>query len=526
MIRSIFSLVLLVSLAVLSTPAHATGPYSLSDAAGVDYCSTTTCLEKTPFAYSFVDVPAVNENYPPSIRSCACFSQEGARLVRPEMSVVDGFNKLWIVALYDQDQVCSDAVPPHTSPPDEWDTKIRVRRYNPDGTLDTGWSATAEGKILDLPGADLILGITVDPTGSLYVAVLDVSTVFIAKWDSSGNVVSSFGGAGTGHKQMNASDFPSIPGFPEQMINVENGGLVAVTAGGSTHLYIVGRSTDVNPPFTDSGIFVVRMNANGSYDTNFGEFSGANFWKRGDLGITTAHPVGLPAITHNGSKLVVAFAKDGSSNSAVKVIRTVAANVICTSDSTCLDGTVGTGGAVDFATTTIAGAIWSVSDIEIDPTGGVIGMLLSTKLNNGAGPAEFEIYKMDATTEALTTSFSGDGRVILSTVFGGTGDLDSFGTGGRPLIVPVGGNIYVAGTGPGTFGSVVLTYNGWAVKYNSTGVKDSTFGSGGEIHIPGKTLGGVVYDHTVNGFASKAAFATERFAYVDEFGGAPFCGSP
>lgn len=157
-------------------------------------------------------------------------------------------------------------------------------RYNTNGSLDTSFGVSGK-TITSFTGStfETIQGITEDSSGNLiavgYSSIGGLSKLALAKYDSTGNLVSSFGTSGT--------LLPSFPG------NEASG--MAVTVDASNSIYIVGKVTSGG----NDNLLLMKFSSNGVTDNSFGTLGAVTV----DLG--TSQDLGTGISIDSSGKLLV-----------------------------------------------------------------------------------------------------------------------------------------------------------------------------------------------------------------------------
>ena len=226
------------------------------------------------------------------------------------------------------------------------DNDMFIVKYKPDGTLDTTFNSTGK-VVLDINGWDEGKYIAIDSNNNIYVAgrsnVSVNNNIFIAKYDSSGALVNTFGTSGTlvlddpTGTGKNSDDVRSLSidssgnlyiagssndgsSYNIYLLKYSSAGVLDTTFGNSgkvvtENAYTITASMDANDKIytatinVSGGVFngtvFTRYNANGSVDSSFGT--------NGQFTDTTNK--GFPSqIAINGTKVVVGGSYNTSTN--------------------------------------------------------------------------------------------------------------------------------------------------------------------------------------------------------------------
>lgn len=333
-------------------------------------------------------------------------------------------------------------------------TQAIIVRYNTDGSLDTsfGTDGIVTTNIGSITSTTVVNNLAIQSTGELVVVGFTVdggpTNAFIARYTASGVLDGTFGAGGIVINSFGGS-------------SSELNGVTIQTDGSSV---VVG---DVTLSGRANGL-VARFDTAGSLDTTFG---GSGFVTQLTGGNTRFKDVTL----------------DSSANIVVTGFASVSGQEALTARYTSLgvlDATFGTGGVV----TTQIDSNTMISSVAIDSSGNVIiaGLATVSSQNN------FLVIRYTS-AGVLDTSFNGSGSV--TTLVGGASTS-------AEVVIQTDGKIFVTGF------VIDVVDRAAAIRYNSDGSLDTTFGSGGIVALDlglGSRFGGVALQ-TSDGRAVAAGF--------------------
>ena len=337
---------------------------------------------------------------------------------------------------------------------------LAIARYNPDGSLDTGFGSG--GEVLTNVGAFDFGGLAVDSSDRVVVAATTfpstgtVGDLTLLRYTSTGSLDSSFGTAGE----------VVTPSFGASTTAVAAG--VAIQSDGK--IVVAGTAETETPTFTFTDNFALaRVNADGSLDTSFG--SGGEVTT--SFGTNQARAAGV-AIQPSTGAIVAAGSTFGTnfSNEAFALARYQPSNGS-------LDSSFGTGGEV----TTSFGKNQAEGDgIAIDPNTGniIVTGTISGSTNKGGFTQGFGVARYNASDGSPDKTFGSKGQVTTNFA---NNLADSAG-----VAVQKDSKIVVAGT---VFNTGLAFREDFALaRYNTDGSLDAGFGTGGTVttNIPGPSL--------------------------------------
>lgn len=400
--------------------------------------------------------------------TCVCHDQAKA------MQIAGDFGKSWHVALRNTNvSACTD-----TDPPTTYD-EVVVRRYNVDGSLDTGWSSTNKGRVLTLPSgnADDFISITADNNNNLYVVSKIVSgsaTEFrIQKFGSTGSLDTSFGTSGV--VSMGAgfcpNDFSGITGGSDY-------GRSHLMYGSNKLLYL-----GVLP--SNIGVYAIRFNLDGTKDTSFGNGDGCQAWSLSDLGLQTLDlHEGLTTVDPGSGKGVFALRVNHDHNSStldrLMLVRTVGASTSCTTAANCLDTNFSSDGINVFANGTDLTGSPSLFGVDAQ---GIIAVGIDEEVSST--DHDFWVYYVGDNGNFIT-SFNGTGRRQMTSALGNTnmGQKNNEATVAIDLSDE---GVYVSGFTDDVYSSSQIidpSLTGWVIRLTSGGARDSSFvNANGELTV-------------------------------------------
>lgn len=310
---------------------------------------------------------------------------------------------------------------------------VALVRYNVDGSLDTNFNGT--GKVITVMGIGRSMGngVAVQADGKILVGgrASDGTNHFaVARYHTNGVMDTTFGTNGNGKVITHVG---TVEDYGES---------VAVQADGK--IVVAGFAKNV----ADYDFAVVRYHTNGVLDTSFGA----------------------------GGKVITPFSGDDRATSVA----------VQSDGKIVVAGYAGSGG-YDFAV-----ARYTTGG-NLDPAFGAGTGKASTPIRTGADYGQAVAIQSDGKILVAGTTYTGTNDDVAVVRYSTVGALDTtFGTGGK-VVTPVGagndsgegialqsdGKILVAGS------CVVGTifYFG-LVRYNTNGVLDTTFGTGGKVTTP------------------------------------------
>jgi uncharacterized delta-60 repeat protein len=261
---------------------------------------------------------------------------------------------------------------------------VALTRYNPDGSLDTGFGAG--GKVLETTIRSRAFAVAVQPDGKIVVAgdafvpgnPNDVGDALVARYNSDGSIDTSFGDAG-----QRVIDITVGTDLARNLVLQPNGAIV-----------IAGDPFGSDP---DDRTGVARFDANGNLDSSFGA--------AGKVILSSRIGRGL-ALQPDGKLLLVG----PSSVLATSQFAMTRLNA---------DGTIDTGfGSAGLVSTSVSNATIGAGDIAqavaLHPDGRIYVAGVAGSLNRNFGLARY------SSNGTLDTSFSTDG--VLTVDFDGQTD--------------------------------------------------------------------------------------------------------
>jgi uncharacterized delta-60 repeat protein len=300
-----------------------------------------------------------------------------------------------------------------------------LERFNANGTIDTSFGSQGSVAIHFPDENSWASDVEIQADGKIVVAVnsFEHGKYIVARFDSTGDLDSTFGNAGIAVVQVGATNDVVYD------LAIQADGKI-VAAGGSFD--------------TTSDNSLIRLNSNGSPDTSFGSMGKVRI-PDGDLSQV------IRSIAIDGSGRIYAAAGNLSGSSTGNTQFTV----MRLSSTGSLDPTFG-GGIVHtpFTSQGFATALALQNDGKV-----VVA---------GMGWEAYPLARYN-TNGSLDTSFDGDGKVVTPIQPGAFCEL-------RGLVIQPNGKIVVAGTFPD-----VLKTDASILRYNSDGTPDASFGTGGKV---------------------------------------------
>jgi len=316
------------------------------------------------------------------------------------------------------------------------DADFALARYNPDGSLDTGFDGDGKVTTALSPFDDVSYSVTVQADGKILVAggsdPDDKADFALVRYNPDGSLDTGFDGDG-----KVTTDFSSSFDWA-----------FSVTVQADGKILVAG--------FSDNGgnedFALVRYNSDGSLDTRFD----------GDGKVTTAvgssHDDGESVTVQADGKILVAGFSSKGRNTDFALVR-------YNTDGS-LDTGFGGGGKV---TTALGSADdWSYS-VTVQADGKILAAGFSR--NTDADPYDFALVRYNP-NGSLDTGFGGDGKV--------TTDFDASDDYGNSVTVQADGKILVTGYSR----NVDAAADAWdfaLVRYNPDGSLDTGFGGDGKV---------------------------------------------
>ena len=326
-------------------------------------------------------------------------------------------------------------------------TSCAIALYTTSGVLDTSFNGTGTNTTLIGQGSTLN-GVAIDANGNYVTAGVGVTNgtpvTALVRYNSSGILDTTFGTNGV------VTTLVGYESYAQAVALQSNGQIV-----------VAGYADVGSPAFT-----VARYNSsNGSLDTTFNSTGTLPGTVTTVIGSTQASAYAT-AIDASGNILAA-----GSSDDTFALVR-------YTSTGT-LDTTFGSGGIV---TTTIAGTSSSrINGITLQPNGQIVVVGYA---GNYLALARYN------TNGSLDTTFNSSGS--------------------QPGVVTTSINEYAEGTGVvlNSSGQIIVVgftdQGGLVIRYNTTGLVDTTFGTNGFTNFPNSTAGADVFGLTSANLASNA----------------------
>ena len=285
------------------------------------------------------------------------------------------------------------------------DDNLAIWRYNPDGTLDTGFSGTGFLIYNTTTGWDAGEEIIVDSFGKIFVAgtseTVSGSDIVVFKLEDNGTPDGGFNG-----------------GAP---VTFGSAGAAGMAVDFSGKIIITGSTSAA-----DQEMLLVRLNSDGSLDTSF---NGSGYVTHNSAAGGTGQDEGKAVIVDSSGRILVT---GRSYNSASDYdIVTWRYN----SDGT-LDTSFNGAGYVIFSNTTGSAVVDEGTGIKIDSSGRI---LVSGQVTDSSGEVDMIImrYNDDGTLDA---NFNGTGFITNNNAAGGSGE-DT----GRDIYLGADDKIFVAG---------------------------------------------------------------------------------
>ena len=309
-----------------------------------------------------------------------------------------------------------------------------LAQYSTDGVIDTSFGSS--GKVTtDSPGGnDVARGIAIQSDGKIVVAGGNNSDFALCRFNTDGSLDTGFGASGLvitdfagGNDQANAIAIDSMGNF--------------VVAGSTTN-----NNTGVD-------FALARYDSNGNLDATFG--TGGKVMTPVSPGSDTDQAFAL-AIDSSGRIIAAGVASAGATGNDFALVR-------YTSTGT-LDSTFGTGGKVTTPLSAGNGDDRAFA-VAIQSDGKIVAAGAAT---NGATGSDFALARYSST--GMLDSTYGMGGKVMTDFAGGTDQATALGIQASGKVIAVGR----AANG--------ATGNDFALaRYNTAGVLDSTFGSGGKL---------------------------------------------
>jgi uncharacterized delta-60 repeat protein len=310
-----------------------------------------------------------------------------------------------------------------------------LARYSSDGAIDTGFGSS--GKVTtDFPGGnDIARAIVIQPSGKIVVVGGNNNDFALARFNTDGSLDTSFGTSG-----KVITDFS---GGNDQAFAVALDSLGRIVVAGSA-----------SSAGTGIDFALARYDSNGNLDATFG--TGGK--------VTTAVSMGgesdqaFAVAIGSGDKIVAAgVASVGATGNDFALVR-------YNSDGT-LDATFGSGGKVTTAFSAGNGDDRAFA-VAIQGDGKIVA---AGAANNSMTGSDFALARYNAADGSLDSSYGSGGKVM--TDFAGSTDQ------ALAIAIQASGKVIAVGrAGNGATG------NDFALaRYNTFGVLDPTFGSGGKL---------------------------------------------
>jgi len=316
------------------------------------------------------------------------------------------------------------------------DADFALARYNPDGSLDTGFDGDGKVTTALSPFDDVSYSVTVQADGKILVAggsdPDDKADFALVRYNPDGSLDTGFDGDG-----KVTTDFSSSFDWA-----------FSATVQADGKILVAGFSDNGS----NEGFALVRYNSDGSLDTGFD----------GDGKVTTA----LGSIDDEGYSVTVQA--DGKILVAGFSLKGRNADFALVRYNT--DGSLDTGFGGDGKVTTALGSSddWSYS-VTVQADGKILAAGFSR--NADADPYDFALVRYNP-NGSLDTGFGGDGKV--------TTDFDSSDDYGNSVTIQADGKILVAGYSR----NVDAAADAWdfaLVRYNPDGSLDTGFGGDGKV---------------------------------------------
>jgi uncharacterized delta-60 repeat protein len=331
-----------------------------------------------------------------------------------------------------------------------------LARYNPDGTLDSGFGAG--GRVLTRVGAATAAAhaVALQPDGDVVVAgsgftaTTGVSNFAVARYTPDGSLDPGFGSGGVVLTPMAAS------GAEARAIGVQSDGRIVVAG------------TAFASGTTNDALALARYTADGSPDASFGSSGSVvtTFDPSGSAAEAGSSPVRSAALVIQADGKLVAVGSVGGHQGAFVVAR-----YLPTGD---LDSAFGVGGRGQATTRGQASAQAYAAAVQADGNIVVAGGL-GTSTDNVA----FALARFSPNGD-LDASF-GSGGFVTTTFDGG-------GSGAHAVIVEADGKLVAVGSGyaptpgpPASSGQGAVNGGFAVVRYLPNGTPDTSFGTGGVV---------------------------------------------
>jgi uncharacterized delta-60 repeat protein len=321
-----------------------------------------------------------------------------------------------------------------------------IARYTTEGRLDSSFASATDGfgfATVNVPGAltQELNGVVIQPDGKIlgvgtYEDQADVG-LYVVQYNTDGLRNTSFGGSGNGFAKIASADGGGLG----QAIAVQPDGKILV--GGAIPNF-VSQTVD---------FAVYRFNADGSRDNSFGASGVAS------IDLSTGNDIPFSIALQTDGKIVLS----GSANFGENTDGNMA--LVRFNANGSLDNAFGSGGKVITALSNFPDII---SDIQLQTDGKIVAA--GTKCSDlpcSSGTGAILRYNTNGSPD---NSFDGDGVVFVQTP-------GSLANGLSSVEIQPNGKIVAAGVtvNPATQSDALV------VRYESSGLPDSNFGSGGII---------------------------------------------
>lgn len=314
-----------------------------------------------------------------------------------------------------------------------------LARYSSDGAIDTGFGSS--GRVTtDFPGGnDVARAIAIQTSGKIVVAGGNNNDFALARFNTDGSLDTSFGSSG-------------------QVITDFSGGndqAFAVALDSMGRIVVAGSATNtsmVSPTGVDFAL--ARYDMNGNLDTTFG--TGGKVTTPVSTGSNTDQAFAVAI--GSGDKIVAAgVASVGATGNDFALVR-------YNSNGT-LDTSFGSGGEV-----TTAFSAGNFDDrafaVAIQSDGKIVA---AGAANNGMTGSDFALARYNAADGSLDSSYGSGGKVMT----------DLAGSTDQALAIAIQASGKVIAVGRASNGATGTDFA--LARYNTLGVLDPTFGSGGKL---------------------------------------------